>query len=85
MLWSWKEYEMLMQAVPGCDMAGVVVEKGSGVTKFDIGDEVYANIQDSSSEDGRLKQLGTLAEYIAVEENLVAKKPENISFEEAAS
>ncbi|XP_058224877.1 2-methylene-furan-3-one reductase-like isoform X2 [Rhododendron vialii] len=76
---------MSMQAVPGCDMAGVVVEKGSGVTKFDIGDEVYANIQDSSSEDGRLKQLGTLAEYIAVEENLVAKKPENISFEEAAS
>lgn len=66
-------------------MAGVVVQKGSGVTKFDIGDEVYANIQDSSSEDGRLKQLGTLAEYIAVEENLVAKKPENISFEEAAS
>ncbi|KAG5535775.1 hypothetical protein RHGRI_023518 [Rhododendron griersonianum] len=74
-----------MQVVPGCDMARVVVEKGSGVTKFDIGDEVYANIQDSSSEDGRLKQLGTLAEYIAVEENLGAKKLENISFEEAAS
>ncbi|KAG5529254.1 hypothetical protein RHGRI_029825 [Rhododendron griersonianum] len=76
---------MSMQVVPGCDMAGVVMEKGSGVTKFDIDDEVYANIQDSSSEDGRLKQLGTQAEYIVVEENLVAKKPENISFEEAAS
>ncbi|KAI8027453.1 hypothetical protein LOK49_LG02G00540 [Camellia lanceoleosa] len=70
--------------VPGCDMAGVVVAKGSGVSKFEIGDKVYGNIQDSNA-DEKLKQLGTLAEFIVVEENLVAMKPENISFEEAAS
>ncbi|XP_042511375.1 2-methylene-furan-3-one reductase-like [Macadamia integrifolia] len=70
--------------IPGCDMAGVVVGKGSGVTKFDVGDEVYGNIQDFNAK-GQLKQLGTLAQYIAVEESLVALKPTNLSFEEAAS
>lgn len=74
-----------LPAVPGCDMAGVVVEKGDSVSRFEIGDEVYGNIQDFNSEGERLKHLGTLAEFIAVEENLVAKKPKNISFEEAAS
>lgn len=75
---------MVMQAVPGCDMAGVVVAKGIDVLKFGVGDEVYGNIQDFNAE-GNLKQLGTLAEFIVVEETLVAKKPENLSFEEAAS
>ncbi|CAL5381609.1 unnamed protein product [Camellia sinensis] len=70
--------------VPGCDMAGVVVSKGSGVSKFEVGDKVYGNIQDSNV-DEKLKQFGTLAEFIVVEENLVAMKPENVSFEEAAS
>lgn len=70
--------------VPGCDMAGIVVAKGDGVTKFDVGDEVYGNIQDFNAK-GNLKQLGTLAELIVVEETLVAKKPQNLSFEEAAS
>ncbi|KAF2282652.1 hypothetical protein GH714_043762 [Hevea brasiliensis] len=35
--------------------------------------------------EGQPKQLGTLAEFIVVEESLVAKKPKNLSFEEAAS
>ncbi|KAL6981839.1 2-methylene-furan-3-one reductase [Sarracenia purpurea var. burkii] len=70
--------------VPGCDMAGVVVAKGEGVSSFDIGDEVYGNIHDFNA-GGKLKQQGTLAEFTAVEENLVAAKPDNISFEEAAS
>ncbi|EEF50413.1 alcohol dehydrogenase, putative [Ricinus communis] len=70
--------------VPGCDMSGVVVAKGSGMTKYCIGDEVYGNIQDFNA-DGQLKQLGTLAEFIVVEERFVAKKPKNLSFEEAAS
>ena len=70
--------------VPGCDMAGVVTGKGIGVTKFDIGDEVYGNIQDFNNGE-RLKQLGTLAQFILVEESLVARKPKSLSFEEAAS
>lgn len=71
------------QVVPGCDMAGVVIAKGGEASRFQVGDEVYGNIQNFKKQ-GKLKQLGTLAEFIAVEENLVAKKPKNLSFEEAA-
>ncbi|KAK2353956.1 2-methylene-furan-3-one reductase [Trifolium repens] len=70
---------------PGCDMAGVVIGKGINVKKFDIGDEVYGNIQDFNNTDEKPKQLGTLAQFIVVEENLVARKPKCLSFEEAAS
>eukprot|EP00253_Pinus_taeda_P005881 PITA_05881 len=70
-------------AVPGCDAAGVVVEVGDGVSKFKNGDEVYTDVQDFTA--GRPKQLGTLAQYTLVEEHLVAAKPTNLSFEEAAS
>ena len=66
-------------------MAGVVVAKGEGVSRFDIGDEVYGNIQDFNNKLGQLESLGTLAQFIVVGENLVTFKPKNISFEEAAS
>lgn len=65
-------------------MAGVVVEKGDEALGFEVGDEVYGNIQDFRTE-GKLRQLGTLAQFITVEESLVALKPKNLSFEEAAS
>ena len=55
-------------------MAGVVVAKGSDASKFEVGDEVYGNIQEFNSQ-GTLKWLGTLAEFVVVEEDLVAAKP----------
>ncbi|KAK4267747.1 hypothetical protein QN277_024487 [Acacia crassicarpa] len=70
--------------IPGCDMAGVVIGKGAAVTKFKIGDEVYGNIQDFNNGEP-LKQLGTLAQLIVVEESLIAQKPKCLTFEEAAS
>lgn len=70
-------------AVPGCDMSGVVVEIGDGVSKFKAGDEIYSSIQSFAG--GKLQQCGTLAQYTVVEEYLVASKPSNLSFEEAAS
>lgn len=77
--------EWCLQVVPGCDMAGVVVARGGDdAVRFQVGDEVYGNIQDFRG-GGKLKQLGSLAQFIAVEEDLVAAKPENLSFEEAAS
>ncbi|KAI3444664.1 hypothetical protein Pfo_001329 [Paulownia fortunei] len=75
---------MDLPVVPGCDMAGVVVAKGDDASKFQVGDEVYGNIQNFRAE-GKLKQLGSLAQFIVVEENLVAVKPKSLSFEEAAS
>ncbi|KAL0425887.1 UNVERIFIED_CONTAM: 2-methylene-furan-3-one reductase [Sesamum radiatum] len=73
-----------LPVVPGCDMAGVLVAKGDGVLRFDVGDEVYGNIQNFKAE-GKLKQLGSLAEFVVLEEELMAVKPKNVSFEEAAS
>ncbi|OIT19867.1 2-methylene-furan-3-one reductase [Nicotiana attenuata] len=69
--------------VPGCDMAGIMVGKGDSASRFEIVDEVYGNIQNFTKD--KIKQLGTLAEFIVVEEELVARKPKNVSFEEAAS
>nr|GLL38454.1 2-methylene-furan-3-one reductase-like [Ipomoea trifida] len=69
--------------VPGYDVAGVVVKVGSQVTKFKLGDEVYGNINEHPIDHPR--QFGSLAEYTAVEQNLLALKPNNLSFPEAAS
>jgi len=65
-----------LPATIGFDVSGVVVEKGKGVTNFEIGDKVYARVPQN--------QMGTVAEYVAVNSSVVSKKPENISFEEAA-
>ena len=59
------------------DVSGVVVEKGNDVKDFEIGDLVYSRVPQ--------EQMGTIAEYVAVTNEAVAKKPGNISFEEAAS
>ncbi|CAM4256462.1 NADP-dependent oxidoreductase [Gillisia hiemivivida] len=60
----------------GFDVSGVVVEKGADVKNFEIGDEVYSRVPQ--------EQMGTVAEFVAVNSDLVAKKPENASFEKAA-
>lgn len=63
--------------INGHDLAGVVTKVGKNITKFKIGDEVYARPSDF--------KIGTFAEFIAVNENDLAIKPKNISMEEAAS
>ncbi|KAJ6769067.1 putative proteinDPH-DEPENDENT ALKENAL/ONE OXIDOREDUCTASE CHLOROPLASTIC [Salix koriyanagi] len=69
--------------VPGYDVAGVVVKVGSQVKRLKVGDEVYGDINEISLD--HPKRYGSLAEYTAVEESLLALKPENLSFAEAAS
>lgn len=59
------------------DVSGIVVEKGDEVHNFEIGDLVYSRVPQ--------EQMGTIAEYVAVNNIAVSKKPGNISFEEAAS
>ena len=59
------------------DVSGIVVEKGDEVSNFEIGDMVYSRVPQ--------EQMGTLAEYVAVNSTAVSKKPGNITFEEAAS
>ena len=59
------------------DVSGIVVETGNEVSNFEIGDLVYSRVPQ--------EQMGTIAEYVAVNNMAVSKKPGNISFEEAAS
>ena len=61
----------------GHDVAGVVTKVGSKVSRFKIGDEVFARPADF--------RIGTFAEYIAIDEHDVALKPKNVSMEQAAS
>lgn len=60
----------------GYDLSGVVLEKGTNVSNFQVGDKVYSRVPQ--------EQMGTLTEYVAVNNDVVAKKPTNVSFEEAA-
>jgi NADPH:quinone reductase-like Zn-dependent oxidoreductase len=66
-----------LPAVMGSDLAGVVVEVGSSITRFKVGDAIFASIFDLG--------LGALAEFAVVPENAAARKPENLDFAEAAS
>ena len=66
-----------LPATMGSDLAGVVVEVGSRVTRFKSGDAVFASIFDLGT--------GTLAEFAVVPENAAALKPPNLDFVQAAS
>lgn len=79
---KFKATDSPLPTVPGYDVAGVVIKVGSQVKGYKVRDEVYGNINEKALED--LKQFGSLAEYTAVEEKLIAPKPKNISFAEAA-
>ena len=66
-----------LPATLGSDLAGVVVEVGSRVTRFKPGDAVFASIFDLGN--------GTLAEFALVPESAAALKPPNLDFVQAAS
>lgn len=63
--------------VLGWDAAGVVVAVGSAVTLFKPGDEVWYA--------GDLTRPGCNSEYHLVDERLASKKPQSLTFEEAAA
>jgi NADPH:quinone reductase-like Zn-dependent oxidoreductase len=59
--------------IPGRDAAGTVAAVGSSVSRFAIGDEVYGVAP------------GSFAEYAVAPEDKLARKPENLSFAQAAA
>jgi NADPH:quinone reductase-like Zn-dependent oxidoreductase len=63
--------------VLGHDVAGVVTQVGSAVREFHVGDEVYSRPRDL--------RIGTFAEYIAIHQDDVARKPASLSLVEAAA
>jgi NADPH:quinone reductase len=71
--------QVVTPAVLGIDLAGTVVELGPGVSRFDIGDEIYGMTGGVGS------NQGSLADYAAVDADLIAIKPTRLSMAEAAS
>jgi len=59
--------------IPGGDLAGTVEQAGRGVTGFAPGDHVYGFGH------------GAFAEYVAVPQGNLARKPANLTFEQAAA
>ncbi|WP_432708880.1 NADP-dependent oxidoreductase [Pedobacter sp.] len=62
-----------LPAILGKDMSGIVEAVGGNITDFEVGDAVFGCV------------ANTYSEYVVTNPELVVKKPENISFEEAAA
>jgi NADPH:quinone reductase-like Zn-dependent oxidoreductase len=63
----------------GWDMAGIIEERGHASRRFELGDEVYSYTRRP------IVSKGTYAEYIAIPEAYISRKPTTLSFAEAAS
>ena len=63
--------------VLGYDASGIVVDVGTSVSRFKIGDEVFYA--------GQINRQGSNAEYQIVDERIVGRKPSSLSHCEAAS
>lgn len=63
--------------VLGNDLAGVVADAGPEVRSFRKGDAVYARLDTI--------RIGAFAEFAVVRDGAAARKPANVTFEEAAS
>ncbi len=82
---DWKYYDTLKRIyrlpVPlpaltlGHDLSGTVVEAGPRATRFKAGDDVYAMSM----------KTGAFGEYLALDHRMAARKPRNVSHQEAAS
>jgi NADPH:quinone reductase-like Zn-dependent oxidoreductase len=68
-----------LPGILGMDLAGVVRAVGAGVERFRVGDEVYGLTG------GVAGLQGSLAEFAAVDADLLAHKPANLSMREAAA
>ena len=63
--------------VMGNEFAGIVEKVGKSVRKFQPGDRVYGRME--------LKRIGAFAEYATIDQGAIARVPEYLSDEEAAS
>ncbi len=69
--------KLQLPATMGSDLAGVVIQVGSAVTRFKAGDAVFASLFELGG--------GAIAEFAAVPEHAAALKPANLDFVQAAS
>jgi NADPH:quinone reductase-like Zn-dependent oxidoreductase len=73
------EAKMFVRARPpmilGADISGEVAEQGPGAVRFKVGEPVFVKLPGD---------IGGYAEYVAVPEGIVARRPANLSAVEAA-
>ncbi|HEX7287719.1 MAG TPA: NADP-dependent oxidoreductase, partial [Candidatus Angelobacter sp.] len=74
-------WQLRFPVIWGCDVSGVVEEVGPAVTLFKPGDQVYGFKHGRVGETYR----GTYAEFAVLPENTLARKPANLTHEEAAA
>jgi NADPH:quinone reductase-like Zn-dependent oxidoreductase len=67
--------------IPGTDVAGIVEAVGDDVRRFRAGDAVFGETTHAHP----WTNGGAFAEYVSVPARLLAMKPDNVSFEQAAS
>jgi NADPH:quinone reductase-like Zn-dependent oxidoreductase len=72
----WFGFSRPKYPIPGNDVAGQVEAVGRNVTRWIPGDAVFGDLSDNG--------FGAFAEYACAKESALARKPANISFEEAA-
>lgn len=73
---------------PGIDVAGIVEAVGSKVTRFQSGDGVFGVCISDPQASGTkvwVHHQGAFAEYVCAPESMLATKPDNVTFEQAAS
>lgn len=79
--WKQLDYGLMVESWPaifGFDGAGIVEAVGEGVTRYKAGDEVFSFF-------GPTPKSCSYQEIAVVPEAYLARKPENLTFEQAAS
>jgi NADPH:quinone reductase-like Zn-dependent oxidoreductase len=77
--YRWLNYPTVL----GSDLAGVVVETGPGVARFQVGDRVLAHAVGTDKDSNRAAE-GAFQQYTVVLETMTAPIPDSLSFEAAA-
>ena len=72
-------YDAQPPAILGCDGAGEVVEVGTGVTRFAVGDAVWF------CHGGLGREAGNYAEYTVIEQDQAEDKPATVDWPDAAA
>ncbi|SDV48040.1 zinc-binding dehydrogenase [Chitinasiproducens palmae] len=76
-----------LPVIMGLDFAGEIVEVGSAVTEWQVGDRVLIDPSDRKTFGGVIGEArhGGLAEYCAVPDHHLVRMPDDVTYEEAAS
>ncbi|WP_171171670.1 NADP-dependent oxidoreductase [Streptomyces sp. I05A-00742] len=72
------QLDAVFPVVPGWDVSGIVVRLGADTPEFQVGDEVIGYVRED------FLSRGTFAEFVSAPVRTLARKPVNLTFEQAA-